>query len=253
MGTGPAEFFNYFSDIEEFFVQRRGKHLVLSALDWTLIQTWRDAGIPLHVALRGIDRSMTSFEARKARHFLVNNLFYCHQAVMEEFETYMTSRDGAHEEEEEAALPAGAEGEGPDVGTEGDGDAVHALRLIANYQDELGRLQENQALGTGIRETAARVLERLALVRADIVEARHADAEKLEQDLRRLDSLLVEQLEADLEPDDFRSLTESCKQELKHYKKNLPKEMYAKILANLVRNRVRERFGLSDLSLLQAF
>jgi hypothetical protein len=48
-------YFNYFTEIEERFQQRRGSILLLSTLDWALIETWRDAGIPLEAVLRGID------------------------------------------------------------------------------------------------------------------------------------------------------------------------------------------------------
>ena len=48
-------YFNYFTEIEERFQQRRSSLLMLSTLDWALIETWREAGIPLEAVLRGID------------------------------------------------------------------------------------------------------------------------------------------------------------------------------------------------------
>ena len=48
-------YFNYFTEIEEHFQRRRGGILLLSTLDWALIETWKDAGIPLEAVLRGID------------------------------------------------------------------------------------------------------------------------------------------------------------------------------------------------------
>ena len=39
-------YFNYFTEIEERYLQRRGGGLLLSTLDWALIETWKDAGIP---------------------------------------------------------------------------------------------------------------------------------------------------------------------------------------------------------------
>ena len=40
-------YFNYFTEIEEHFQRRWGGILRLSPLDWVLMETWRDAGIPL--------------------------------------------------------------------------------------------------------------------------------------------------------------------------------------------------------------
>jgi hypothetical protein len=78
-------YFNYFTEIEERFQQRRGAILLLSTLDWALIETWRDAGIPLEAALRGIDAAFDKYEARqkRARMQRINGLAWCAQAVMQ--------------------------------------------------------------------------------------------------------------------------------------------------------------------------
>src|SRR5579863_4726666 len=88
--VGPTEarpvrnYFNYFTEIEERFQQRRGSILLLSTLDWALIETWRDAGIPLEAVLRGIDTAFDRYEARKARSAVrrVNGLAWCAQEVI---------------------------------------------------------------------------------------------------------------------------------------------------------------------------
>ncbi len=58
-------YFNYFTEIEEHFQRRRGSILLLSTLDWALIETWRDAGIPLEAVLRGIDTAFDRYDAEK--------------------------------------------------------------------------------------------------------------------------------------------------------------------------------------------
>ncbi len=57
-------YFNYFTEIEEQFQRRRGGILLLSTLDWALIETWKDAGIPLEAVLRGIDAAFERYEKR---------------------------------------------------------------------------------------------------------------------------------------------------------------------------------------------
>jgi hypothetical protein len=78
-------YFNYFTEIEERFQRRRGSILLLSTLDWALIETWRDAGIPLEAVLRGIDDAFDKYESRqkRARMRRINGLAWCAQAVME--------------------------------------------------------------------------------------------------------------------------------------------------------------------------
>ena len=76
---------NYFTEIEERFQQRRGSILLLSTLDWALIDMWREAGIPLEAALRGIDAAFDKYQQRqkKGRMRPINGLAWCAQAVME--------------------------------------------------------------------------------------------------------------------------------------------------------------------------
>ena len=80
-------YFNYFTEIEERFQQRRGSLLMLSTLDWALIETWREAGLPLDVVLRGIDDAFDHHDAKLARARVrvrkINGLAWCSQAIME--------------------------------------------------------------------------------------------------------------------------------------------------------------------------
>jgi hypothetical protein len=77
-------YFNYFTEIEERFQHRRGALLLLSTLDWALIETWREAGVPLEAVLRGIDAAFDKYEARQKRGRMrrINGLAWCAQAVM---------------------------------------------------------------------------------------------------------------------------------------------------------------------------
>jgi len=60
-------YFNYFTEIEECFLRRRGGGLLLTTLDWALIETWKDAGIPLEAALRGIDAAFDRYDQRPSK------------------------------------------------------------------------------------------------------------------------------------------------------------------------------------------
>ena len=83
-------YFNYFTEIEERFQQRRGSLLMLSTLDWALIETWREAGVPLEAVLHGIDNAFDKHDSKALRSARrtrkVNGLAWCAQAVMEAVE-----------------------------------------------------------------------------------------------------------------------------------------------------------------------
>lgn len=78
-------YFNYFTEIEEHFQRVRGTSLfLLSPLDWALIETWKNSGIPLEAVLRGIDAAFEKWRAKRTRAQMVNSIAYCAQAVMVE-------------------------------------------------------------------------------------------------------------------------------------------------------------------------
>jgi len=91
-------YFNYFTEIEERYQKRRGSALLLSTLDWALIETWKDAGIPLDAALRGIDAAFDTYDAKPARAKTrkVNSLAYCSQEVLAASEEMKEASTGAH-------------------------------------------------------------------------------------------------------------------------------------------------------------
>src|SRR5271154_1666960 len=91
-------YFNYFTEIEERFQQRRGSLLMLSTLDWALIETWREAGVPLEAVLRGIDNAFDKHDAKTLRATgrtrKVNGLAWCAQSVMEAVEQALEAATG---------------------------------------------------------------------------------------------------------------------------------------------------------------
>src|SRR5437868_14317669 len=99
-------YFNYFTEIEDAFVRRRGKHLFLSPMDWALMETWKQQGIPLHVVLRGVEKSFDSFEA-KPRKRTVKSLLYCQEEVEAQYAEWVEARVGsAAESESDDSIPS---------------------------------------------------------------------------------------------------------------------------------------------------
>ena len=81
----PLNYFNYFTEVEEHFQRARGTGLfLLSPVDWALIETWKDSGVPLEAVLRGIDEAFEKWRSRKSKFRQINSLAYCTQAVLEQ-------------------------------------------------------------------------------------------------------------------------------------------------------------------------
>ena len=87
MSDWSGNYFNYFTEVEEHFQRARGTSLfLLSPLDWALIETWKNAGVPMEAVLRGIDAAFEKWRARKVKTRAINSLAFCTQAVMQEAE-----------------------------------------------------------------------------------------------------------------------------------------------------------------------
>src|SRR5437879_11627718 len=89
-------YFSYFSEIEDTFIRRRGKHLLLSPMDWALIENWKERGVPLHVALRGIEHAFDSHDAKKRKRS-VKSLLYCQEEVEAQYAEWLESRVGSQD------------------------------------------------------------------------------------------------------------------------------------------------------------
>jgi len=180
--SGVLNYFNYFTEIEERFQQRRGSILLLSTLDWALIEIWREAGIPLDAALRGIDAAFDKYEARqkKGRMRRVNGLAWCAQAVMQ----------AAEELREAAAGTASATANAPDSGFEHE-------RVAAHLEAAAGALDTAQVAHQACTATASRLRELAAEVRTTNPEnPASRDLEALERTLTVLEEKLFTALHA---------------------------------------------------------
>jgi len=93
---GTWNYFNYFTEIEEYFWRKRGAHLLVSPLDWAIMETWQKAGVPLEAVLRGIDRATENYQrSRRGAGKAMKTLAYCTDAVLESAEEMNEAAAGA--------------------------------------------------------------------------------------------------------------------------------------------------------------
>ena len=77
-------YFNYFTEIEEYFWKKRGAHLLVSPLDWAIMETWQKAGVPLEAVQKGIDKAFESYgRSRRGAGKPLKSLAYCTDAVLD--------------------------------------------------------------------------------------------------------------------------------------------------------------------------
>jgi len=222
-------YFNYFTEIEEHFVRKRGKNLLVSPLDWCLIEVWRESGVPLQVVLRGIDRS---FDTALRRHKKVpSTLFYCHQAIMEAFEEYRVAMAGRTEEEEDGAC-----GSAPEAPADS-GIVTHLELFLA----EVERIND---------PGCARVITRLGQLCAEAKKRPEMDPGELERELTDLQAVLADLFAERLEASRLREIKAEVKEQTKIYKKHLSKEMYERLRQRYLQRKLLAEHGLPELTLL---
>jgi hypothetical protein len=226
-------YFNYFTEIEEHFQKRRGTGLLLSTLDWALIETWKDAGIPLEAVLRGIDDAFDSYEQRP-RTKKVNSLAYCAQAVL-----------SAAEEMKEAAVGAQREEPGQTLGFD-PADIVAFFRRNADRLEAAKLPQGGSIPAQPVALDAARSLRELS------TEIEGATTPRRLEDLERRVTVLEEKLFAVLlaaTPDDeIVSVRAQADRELAPYRSKMPSAQIEQLLKQYIHKRLLEKHNLPRLS-----
>ena len=242
-------YFNYFTEIEEHFQRRRGTILLLSTLDWALIETWKDAGIPLEAALRGIDAAFERWERRPSKTRKVNSLAYCAQEVL-----------AAAEEMKEAEVGT-ARAEKPDGGFAPEEIAAYLSNNSAAMEaarDALPPPVQKLASATAstLRDLAHSRVARVSDPSARVEDPGHThprrssiSLEDLERRLTVLEDKLFASLLAATPDEQLLAVRAEADRELAPYRRNMTAPQIEQLQKQYVHKRLLERYGLPRLSL----
>jgi hypothetical protein len=222
-------YFNYFTEIEEHFQRRRGSLSILSPLDWALMETWKDAGIPLEAVLRGIDTTFEKWERRPRATRKVNGLGYCSQEVLASAEELNEASIGA-------ASPEKAK---PDSGLE-QARVAEYLTRNADQLDQLHLPPTAQALAA---ETAAS-LRSLAQSGAAPV-----GMEDLERRLTVAEEKLLAALMAATPDESLYQVRADADRDLAPYRSKMNAPQIAQLQKQYLHKRLLEQYRVPRLSL----
>ena len=230
-------YFNYFTEIEERFLQRRGGGLLLSTLDWALIETWKDAGIPLEAALRGIDSAFDRYEQRPSKTKKINSLAYCSQAVL-----------GAAEDMKEAAVGA-ADGQpaaksGSAKGFEPEAVASH----LSRNADALEAAKWTEA-GAAARPLVLQTAGTLRQLADETKKKPAARLEDLERHLTVLEEKLFAVLLTSTPDEEIVAIRAEADRDLIPYRRKMSGAQIDQLQKQYVHKRLLEKYSLPRLSL----
>jgi len=231
-------YFNYFTEIEEYFWKKRGAHLLVSPLDWAIMEAWQKAGVPLEAVLKGIDRAFESYgRSRRGAGKALKSLAYCTDAVLE-----------AAEEQIEAGT-----GKAPVSLREGQREPFPREELKAYFEKNVQKLKqavensrsEQPELAAGLAEIVKSVNTTAAIVET----AGTLDLEDLERRVSVLDEKTLSLLTSRASEDLMLKIRRELDGQLAVYRRKMRAEQLALIEKQYLQKRLLEEFHLPRLSL----
>lgn len=230
-------YFNYFTEIEEQFQRRRGGALLLSTLDWSLIEVWKDAGIPLEAVLRGIDVTFDHYDAKPSKSKKVNSLAFCTQEVL-----------AAAEDMKEAAVG----GSGPE--SKGHTEKGFQASEVASFLRKNAESLDMAALPVkkefSPKQLAAETAEMLRKLAQDLEgSASLPRLEDLERRLTVAEEKLFAVLLAVIPDEQIVRERAEADRELAPYRSKMSGPQIEQLQKQFVHKRLLEKYGLPRLSL----
>ena len=229
-------YFNYFTEIEEHYQRRRGTILLLSTLDWGLIETWKNAGIPLEAVLRGVDDAFDKYDQRPSKSKKVNSLAYCSQAVLAAAEDMKEAAVGASSKEKAQREPGF--------------EAAQIAAFLHGNAEKLENAKPPERVGFA---TVAMAHEEAASLRkmAEDIESNGnlPRLEDLERRLTVMEEKLFAVLMAATPDEDLVQVRAEADRDIAPYRRNMTAAQVDQLHKQYVHKRLLERCGVPRLSL----
>jgi hypothetical protein len=218
-----VNYYNYFTEIEDTFVRRRGKHLFLSPLDWALIDGWKERGIPLHIVIRAIESVFDVFDRQPAGTRTIKSLFYCREEIESQYLEWLNSRVGATDGEETTQFPRDQIEQHIDA-------AIYKLRKV-----------DQPALA----EDLSRVVTRLDELRTNLT----GNTESIDGTLGDIEKVLDRALLTRTDKTQLKKIEKEIASELRPYKAEMEPDAYRNTLELMLLKRLREDADIPRLGL----
>jgi hypothetical protein len=216
-------YYNYFTEIEDAFIRRRGKHLLLSPLDWALIEGWQERGIPLHIVLRAIESVFDVFDKQPNQNRTIKGLFYCREEIEAQYAEWLASQTG--KPQAEAA---------PEFSRE-------AVR--EHIEKALSALRSNT--DKDLREDFDRAAARLTELSANIGD----DPEYIDKTLYDIEAFIDRAMLSNSDRGHLKLLKKEVTGQLKLYKNAMEPDVYKNTFELMLLKRLREEQGIPRLGL----
>jgi hypothetical protein len=231
-------YFNYFTEIEEYFWKKRGAHLLVSPLDWAIMETWQKAGVPLEAAFKGIDQAFESYQrSKRGAGKPLKSLAYCTDAVL----------DAAEQRQESAA------GKGPKSQTKNAQEAFSRDEIKAYIMKNVAAIRhaadscakEIAALAERLREIAKSVESSLILLETPGA----LDLEDLERRMTVWDEKILATVMSHADEDLMLKIRRDADRQLAVYRRKMQAAQLALVEKQFMQKCLLDQYSLPRLSL----
>ncbi|MHB8653099.1 MAG: hypothetical protein ACYDA9_04380 [Terriglobia bacterium] len=230
-------YFNYFTEIEECFRRCRGTPTLLSTIDWALIESWKEAGIPLEAILIGIERAFQKFSKHPKRFRKINGLAYCSQAIFEAAEELNTALA-----ESGAQVPGRPLAEAP--------FAAEETRGYLNRNADALEKASGNCRANGQLVLADDLQECAAAMRAILSQGQWAaDLEDLEQQLSALEDKLTAAVTRAAPVEFLAEVRREVERGLVTYRQKMTGPQIESLQRQFIKKRLFEHYSVPRLSL----
>lgn len=220
-------YFNYFTEIEDTFVRRRGKNLFLSPIDWALIESWQDRGIPMHIVIRSIESVFDVYDKQPPGTRSIKSLFYCREEIEAQYAEWSRSQAG----------------KGRETGVESHGAEFSRDEIAAHIARSIEML--NAISNVGLSEDISRAIARLEELNADLTD----NFESIDGTLSDIEKLLERSMLSNWPKEHLKLLEKETAAQLKAYKAEMEPAAYRDTYDLMLLKRLREEAGIPRLGL----
>ena len=201
------------------------------------METWQQQGIPLHIVLRGVEKSFDSYESRPRKR-TVKTLLYCQEEVEAQYAEWVEARVGS-------ATAATAEPESDKTPFSFAAISEHLKRCRSSLVELATSRKQEDDLSEGLTRAAAL----LADIEKDFANSATLDTRKLEDSLTGLERMLNDSMLSVASSGTLDELKTVVKDQLKPYRAQMDAAVYKQTFDNLLLKRLREQFAVPRLSL----
>jgi len=201
------------------------------------METWKQQGIPLHIVLRGVEKSFDSYEARPRKR-TVKTLLYCQEEVEAQYAEWVEAHVGS-------ATTAATEPESDKTPFSFAAISEHLQRCRNSLSELVKSRKQEDDLSEGLTRAAAL----LADIEKDFASGATLDTRKLEDSLTGLERMLNDSMLSVASSGTLDELKKVVKDQLKPYRAQMDAAVYKQTFDNLLLKSLREQFAVPRLSL----